>query len=380
MESVVDAGWLAALVVPTDADPAALGREDDLEAIRELIAPAPLILTPRRRSVLAAARLDKPYIVASRPAPGDLVARVSMQAPDADGVVVFALKSVDLGRALAKGLQLPAVLRQHNLEGPYHRALAGSLRPPKSWMVQVEAGRIDLEDRRLEHCDWLRGIADISATDAETRARRSTVPVAHVPTFALGPGTAPDAARWERPEEPIVVFVGALHVGTNHDAIEWFADQVWPLVRAANPQARWQIVGRSPAARVHELVARTPGAELHADVPDPRSYLRAASLAVNPTVSGSGVNIKLVEYLSVGIPVVSTTKGQAGLGVTPGVDLRVADDPTAFADEVNHLLASPESARSLGAAGLATASRILDVRASLEVMAELMERSPASRR
>ncbi|MBK8448445.1 MAG: hypothetical protein IPL41_17645 [Micropruina sp.] len=46
VESLVDAGWLAGLVVPTDADPAKLGRTDDLDLIRELIAPAPLF-SPR---------------------------------------------------------------------------------------------------------------------------------------------------------------------------------------------------------------------------------------------------------------------------------------------------------------------------------------------
>ena len=376
VETMVDAGWLAGLIVPVDTNPSALGREDDLEAIRELIAPAPLIVTPRRRSVQAAIRLSTPYVVASRPAPRDLLPRVSMQVPDANGVVVFAQKSVGIGRVLAERLGIPAVLRQHNLEGPYHRALAGSLRPPKSWVVAVEAARIEAEDARLERSTWLRGIADISATDADTRARRSRVPVAHVPTFALGPSAGTSGTLWKRPDEPVVVFVGALHVGTNHDAIDWFAERVWPLVRAQHPAARWQIVGRSPAARVHDLVARTPGAELHADVPDPRTYLRDASLAVNPTVSGSGVNIKLVEYLSVGVPVVSTTKGQSGLGMRPGIDLAVADDPTDFAREVSHLLTSPADAHTLGASGLATASRILDVRASLETMARLMEQPP----
>ncbi len=103
-------------------------------------------------------------------------------------------------------------------------------------------------------------------------------------------------------------------------------------------------------------------------------------VAVNPTVSGSGVNIKLVEYLSVGLPVVSTSKGQAGVGLTPGVDLRVADDPANFAEQVNHLLASPGDAERLGASGLATATRILDVRASLATMADLMDRPPAGAR
>ena len=376
VESLVDAGWLGGLVVPTDAHPAKLGRTDDLDQIRELIAPAPLFVTPRRRSVQAAMRLATPYVVASRPVPRDLVARVGMQVPDADGVVAFVFKSIAIARALAEGLSLPAVLRQHNLEGPYHRALAGSLKPPRSWAVDIEAARIDRHDAALEHSSWLRGIGDISATDAEIRGRRSAVPVAHVPTFALGPRAADAGPAWHRPDEPVVVFVGALHVGTNHDAIDWFADRVWPLVRAVHPGARWQIVGRSPSRRVHDLIARTPGAELHADVPDPRDYLRAASVAVNPTVSGSGVNIKLIEYLSVGIPVVSTTKGQAGVGLTPGVDLLVADDPADFAEQANHLLASPGDAERLGASGLATATRILDVRASLAAMADLMDRPP----
>ena len=376
VESMVDAGWLAALVVPTDNDPAAWGREDDLQAIRDLIAPAPLFVTPRRRSLPAAIRLAKPYVVASRPAPHDLAARVGMLVPDANGVLIFAMKSVDIGRMLAVNLGLPAVLRQHNLEGPYHRALAGSLRPPKSWVVQLEAARIDRADRKLEHSAWLHGIADISATDAAVRRDRSNVAVVHVPTFALGPRASRPSLAWQPASSPVVVFVGALHVGTNHDAIEWFAEHVWPQVRSRHPQARWQIVGRSPSERVHTLVARTGGAELHADVPDPRTFLREASVAINPTVSGSGVNIKLVEYLSVGVPVVSTTKGQAGLGVLPQHDLLVADSPGEFAGAVNRLLEDSDLADRVGGAGLATAERILDVGRSLELMRDLMGPSP----
>ncbi|HMR48169.1 MAG TPA: glycosyltransferase [Arachnia sp.] len=380
IESLLAEGWLAGLVVPTDEDPASLGREDDMDALRELIAPAPLFMTPRLRLAAAAPRATRrPYVIASRPVPRNLPARVAMQAPEADGVVVFAFKSADIGKALATELGLPAVLRHHNLEGPYHQALAGSMAPPKSWAVNLEAARIDREERRLEAADWITGIADISATDAEIRRARSSVPVAHVPTFALGPKPAEERPVWERPASPVVVFVGALHVGTNHDAIEWFAAEVWPRVREQHPDARWQIVGRTPTERVHALVARTPGTELHPDVPDPRTYLCQASVAINPTVSGSGVNIKLVEYLSVGIPVVSTTKGAAGLGLTPGKDLFVADTAGEFAGAVAQALAAPDPARSVGRQGLTTADRILDVRGSLRTMAELMDGVPPAR-
>ncbi|MBA8793240.1 glycosyltransferase involved in cell wall biosynthesis [Friedmanniella endophytica] len=371
--AAVAEGLVAALVVPVDDPPVADGPDYDLDAIDALVAPAPVIRTPRRRSALAALSLRTPYVVASRPVPADLVDRVRTAVPDADAVVVFSHKVSRLGQTLAEGLGVPAVLRHHNLEGPYHRALAAASRPPKSWVIGLEARRIDADERRLERSSWLTGIADISSADAQVRAARSRVPVASVPSFAAGSVTRPEEAARRRDPVPTVVFVGALDVLTNHDAVRWFAEQVWPAVRDRGPDGvRWQVVGRRPTEEVRRLVAATPGAELHPDVPDPAEYLRGAWVAVNPAVSGSGVNIKLVEYLALGVPVVSTRRGMAGIGLDPGADLEVRDDPAAFADAVLGLLADPKAADRLGAAGQTTAGRILDVRASLRALAELL--------
>ena len=362
VQAAVDAGLLAALVVPTDDDPAAVGRADDLDAIRNLVAPAPVLVIPRARSVRQGLSSRLPYVVASRPVPDDLVQRVAAIAPDADAVIVFAYKSHEIGRVLAEGLGLPVVLRQHNLEGVYHRSLAAAAPFPRSLAVRVEAERIDRDERRLEHAPWLTGIADISASDAAVRGRRSAVPVAYVPPFALGSlHVAPEDA-WRPSDGQTVVFLGALDVSTNHDAIAWFAREVWPAVRQAVPQARWSIVGRRPTDAVRALVTETPGTVLHADVPDPAVHLRSAAVAINPAVSGSGVNIKLVEYLATGIPVVSSTRGTAGLLLEPGHDLLVADEAAQFADSVILCSPTPTLPAQIGAHGRQTALELMDVR------------------
>lgn len=377
VETAVAAGQVAALVVPADEDPAAHGRQDDLEAIRRLVAPAPVIAVPRRRH-WSAALSRRPYIVASRPTPVGLAAQLRNSAPDADAVVIFSHKSSGIGEDLARELRLPALLRQHNLEGPYHHALAHAAGGAKGALMHVEAWRIDRDERRLERAPWLTAIADISAADAEVRGKRSQVPVAHVPSFALGLAGTTSEPRWQRPEQPTIIFLGALDVATNHDAVAWFAENVWPAVLAAVPTAQWQVVGRKPTPRIAALVGATAGAELHADVADPVDYLRRASLAVNPAVSGSGVNIKLVEYLSVGVPVVSTTRGMAGIGLRAGQDLLVADEAPAFAEAVIRLVTSRTLAAEIGGTGHATARQILDVRSSLSELGSLFTRGSDS--
>jgi GT2 family glycosyltransferase len=177
---------------------------------------------------------------------------------------------------------------------------------------------------------------------------------------------------WQPSDSRTVVFLGALDVSTNHDAIAWFASEVWPNVRRAVPDARWSIVGRRPSDAVRTLAATTPGAELHADVPDPAVHLRAAALAINPAVSGSGVNIKLVEYLATGVPVISSSRGMAGLLLERGRDLLVADEADRFAEAAISLLSDPSAAREIGAQGRRTALQLMDTDTSLGSMSRLL--------
>jgi glycosyltransferase involved in cell wall biosynthesis len=77
------------------------------------------------------------------------------------------------------------------------------------------------------------------------------------------------------------------------------------------------------------------------------ALLRAATVALNPMVTGSGTNLKLVEALAAGAPVVSTITGARGLPVVDGEHLRLTtagDLATAVAatvvDPARHLRAA----------------------------------------
>lgn len=120
------------------------------------------------------------------------------------------------------------------------------------------------------------------------------------------------------------------------------------------------------------MVDAAPGARLLADVPDVAPLLARAAVAVNPAVSGAGVNIKLVDYLAAAVPVVSTTLATRGLALRPGVDLEVHDDPRSFAAAVVSLLDDADRAEEMGRRGRATARELFDPRLNLERIASLL--------
>lgn len=348
-------GRVAALVLP--ADPAL-----DVGPYREASGGAPVVLVPRDRRLRHLLHRRVPFVVASRPAPAGLGERLAELAPEATGVVLFSAKARALGEAVARARGLPTVLRGHNLEGPYHRALAGGTRGPRKLLLGWEARRVDADERGLEHAGWLAGIADISATDAAVRAPRAGVPVAHVPPFAASADQAP---RHRGPRPGQVLFLGSLSVPTNEQALIWFLDGVWARVRSQVPGAALAVVGRAPTAVLRRRLAAAPAVTLHADVADVGPHLDAAAAAIAPTVIGSGVNIKLVEYMLAGVPVVSTTAAARPLGLADGAGLAVADDPAGFADALSGLLADPARAERMAALGQATMVDLVDPRRTL---------------
>lgn len=154
----------------------------------------------------------------------------------------------------------------------------------------------------------------------------------------------PDGAR---PREPVVVFTGVMGYFPNVDAVTYFAHDILPRVRAEIPAARFAIVGRDPSVAVRRL-AQLPGVTVTGAVPDVRPYLSEAALAVAPFRIARGVQNKVLEAMSSGLPVVGTQLAFQGITANDADGVRAADSAEAFAKEVVTLLRDPSLRRDLG--------------------------------
>jgi len=146
-------------------------------------------------------------------------------------------------------------------------------------------------------------------------------------------------------EPDTLLFLGSFRHIPNREALEWFTQNVWPLIVAARPETRLIIIGSDPPPR-HSLpdVGRV---EMVGFVDDVRDALARYAVFICPILTGSGVRVKLLEAYAAGIPVVSTVIGAEGLSAFDGDTCALADDPAEFAAKTVELLGDPGRAAEL---------------------------------
>jgi len=149
-----------------------------------------------------------------------------------------------------------------------------------------------------------------------------------------------------------IVFTGVMGYGPNEDAVLYFAEEIFPLVKSKRPGAEFWIVGSEPSEKVKSL-ASIPGIYVTGKVEDVRPYVRSAAVFVSPLRVGSGVKNKVLAAMAMRKATVATTVSIDGLDLSDDREVLLADAPKDFADRVIRLLTDQQAAQRLGANGLA---------------------------
>jgi sugar transferase (PEP-CTERM/EpsH1 system associated) len=150
-------------------------------------------------------------------------------------------------------------------------------------------------------------------------------------------------------EPGAIVITGVMSTYTNVDAATWFAEEVFPRVEAAIPDASFWVVGRNPQRALRAL-ARPPRVLVTGEVPDVYDWLCRAEIAVAPLRIGAGMQNKVVQAMACELPVVATSVANEGIGGTPDDHILLRDDAAGMANTIIELLRDADARRTLGAA------------------------------
>ncbi|RQZ66079.1 glycosyltransferase [Burkholderia sp. Bp9004] len=140
----------------------------------------------------------------------------------------------------------------------------------------------------------------------------------------------------------VLIFVGDMRTVQNQDMCHYFAEAVLPLLRK-RADYRFRIVG-SITPRLAEQFRAYDGVEVTGRVASVAQASSGGVIGVCPMRIGAGVQNKILEYMALGLPVVTTSLGHEGLGAIGGRDLLIADTPEAFVERIEWLVAHPSAA------------------------------------
>ncbi|MBT5488267.1 MAG: glycosyltransferase, partial [Halieaceae bacterium] len=150
-----------------------------------------------------------------------------------------------------------------------------------------------------------------------------------------------------------ILFVGGFQHPPNIDAVEYYGNEIWPLVRAARPEAETIIIGSRMPDSLKKWGAQQ-GLTMLGFVEDLTPYYEQCRLAIAPLRYGAGVKGKVNQALSFGLPVVGSPAAVEGMGLVHGDNVLSASTPRAFADSILAAYDDAELWRSLSANGRAS--------------------------
>ncbi|WP_230771305.1 glycosyltransferase [Sphingomonas sp. Leaf4] len=315
-------------------------RDADVTAAARLT--ASLDVLPIDRGWRRVANLARfPSQVAGRwPTAGDrhaLLDRLRARVPAPDCVWVDGIHAGALGRWLARALGVPLLYRSHNIEHRYLAEQARLARGRTRWRIAANV----LGMRRFETA-LQRDAAQVFEISADDRDWWRGRGIAHNRWLPPQPDPMIASHSADGSRSIDLFFVGSLSSPNNQAGLAWYLGHVHPLVRDALPDVRVVIAGRSPPSA---LLGQLGDAGIET-LPDPAAVaplVGRAHVLMNPIHHGSGVNIKTIDMLASGRPVVTTAKGARGLPPAVVDHLILADDPSGFAAA---LVAAIHAARS----------------------------------
>jgi sugar transferase (PEP-CTERM/EpsH1 system associated) len=241
--------------------------------------------------------------------------------------------------------EVPEVLFQHNVETEiWRRHFAVNRNPLKKAYLYIDYRKYFKYEKMA--CRKFDDVFVVSESDGCLLEKNFEIP--HTTLIPTGVDVDYFRPGAEPADQNTIAFVGSMDWLPNQDAVEYFVESIYPLIKARRPETRFYIVGRRPPEKMKNLEKGDPSIKVTGTVDDVRPYVDRAIVYIVPIRIGGGTRIKIYEAMAQKKAVVSTTIGAEGLPLTDGKHIIIKDQPEEFAEAVCGLMEDENMAARLG--------------------------------
>lgn len=267
--------------------------------------------------------------------------------------------TLGLTEGILDKIQIPIVLNHHNLESEMMDRRA---RRENSFLKKLVFAREAKLLSRYEKKYCERYKINLMVSENDRVALLKKTPKLETKVIPNPVDTNYFNFRRKAVQSKILCFIGGLTWYPNLSAVNYFLEFIWPEILKIHPDAIFKIVGKfeGEIEEVHKNVVYLNF------VPDIREVLASTRVFVCPIIDGGGTRLKIIDAVSSGVPVVSTSIGVEGLEFKNEKEILIADNPNEFAKCVDRLLIDDELGLNLAM----NAKKLLDSHYSLEVVGQ----------
>jgi glycosyltransferase involved in cell wall biosynthesis len=163
-----------------------------------------------------------------------------------------------------------------------------------------------------------------------------------------------DTGYYKCPEnslKPRLTFMAGIKHYANTDAAEYLIKNIWPPVKREYPELQLYFLGNYPVEEEGDKdlsgKIKMSGITWTGLIQDTRPYL-AGSIFVVPLRIASGTRLKILEAMSMGCAVISTSIGAEGILARPGEEILIADTAYDFTKCILKLLKDSVFRKEIG--------------------------------
>ena len=146
-----------------------------------------------------------------------------------------------------------------------------------------------------------------------------------------------------------ILFTGNMDYAPNVDAVQYFVHQIFPIIKNKIPEAEFIIAGQRPVSKVRELASEH--VKVTGFIENLAEEYAKAHVVVSPLRIGAGTQNKVLEALSMDIPVVTTFVGYEGLGLPNAIGALPSKNADEFANNVIRILKDDEFRSQMASEG-----------------------------
>ncbi|KAA3628669.1 MAG: glycosyltransferase [Proteobacteria bacterium] len=295
----------------------------------------------RLAAIGAGLALPEPFSVIAHRSP-EFARRIGEMRNERD-IDVIHYDTIALARFRRAAPDFASVLTHHNIESQLMARRAAVERWPACAYLGMQTRKLIAYEAAMSPCFDV----NIMMSGLDEQALSKIAPGVETTVVPNGVDVEYFTPRTESPEAAMI-YTGGMNMFANRDAVMYFVDRIWPLIKQARPDARFDIVGQDPPQELLAKARKDSGLHIHGYVEDIRPLVGKAAVYVVPIRVGGGTRLKVLDALAQGKAIVSTSVGCEGIRITGGHDIELADDADAFAARVVALLNDPPRRQELG--------------------------------